>query len=336
MSKSFPFIEVSGTYKDVGNAIGTTFSNSIKQKIEHRRKSISHYENYLRQTKPYYDVTKQYFPHLIEEMEAIAFSASVSKEEYFFINNREVYDVSEDQDKRHAVNTDHCTIAVSFGRNGAVVGHNEDWSLDAMDELYVMKATIGKTTCLGLHYATAVPGVSAACNNWGLVQCINDLYQTNQVGVPKNFLARAVLECTSLDEAEHIIRKTPKASGFNHVLVQNQEVRNVEIAGSKIAVNRVVGDPYVHTNHYLSSEMKELEKFHTKSSEARYKRTNELVENGMTKGDMALLLSDTQNQEFPICRSNETIGSLVLLPQKQEVWMCYGHPCAGEYTKYLL
>lgn len=318
----FDYLEVKGTYKDIGRVIGTKFRKEIQRQIERRQKRIKNYEEFLKRSEPYYKYAKESFPNLIKELEATADAAGVGVMDYFSINNGEVS------------TGDHCTVVVSFNKEGSLVGHNEDWKSASSDTLYLLKATIGDTTFFGLQYKVLLAGVSASVNNWGLVQCINYLNQVSEVGVPKIFLARAVLECRSLDEAENLIRKTKRASGFNHVLVQGREVRNIEIAGDKLAVEKVVGVPYIHTNHYLAPEMKLLEKFHTKSSEARYERAKELIKPNMTKDEIGELLADTKNKEFPICREDATLGSLVFLPNLKEIYVCYGHPCAGRFVEY--
>lgn len=334
MGKEYQVLNITGSYEDVGSAIGESFRKEIQEDIEKRKAIIPDYESYLEKSREYFDFTKNVFPNLIEETEAIAKSAGVGALDYFFVNNRETYDEAEEYDRKEEVNPDHCTIVVGFGKNGLIVGHNEDWSVDAQDDIYILKATIGDVSFIGLNYKTKIAGVAASINSYGLVQCINDLYQTNQFGVPKNYLARAVLECKTLEEAESLVRNTKRASGFNHVLAQGMEVRNIEIAGDKMAVERVTGKPYVHTNHYISPAMQSLEKFHTKSSEARYERARELLNDSMEFEDIKNLLRDTQNKEYPICREDATIGSVIFIPAKQEFWASYGHPCSNEYFKY--
>lgn len=324
--KKFDYLEVKGTYKDVGRAIGTKFRDAIQRRVVGARERIVGYDAYLKKTEPYFKATEEAFPNLVTELKATARAAGVGTADYFAINNHEVK-------ARHKKDADHCTVAVSFGEEGAVVGHNEDWEGASPNGLYVLKATIGKITFIGLQYKVTIPGVSVTMNNWGLVQCINSLETQTHSGVPKNFIARAVLECKTLDEAEALIRNTKKASGFNHVLVQGQEARNVEIAGDKLVVEIVAGKSYVHTNHYLSPEMKAFEKFHTKSSEARYNRAIGIIKCGMTIAEMQELLSDTENKEYPISRSDATLGSFVAVPEGKKVFICYGPPDAGEFYR---
>lgn len=336
MAKHLPFYSISGTYQQVGEFLGETFRAKIQEDIAQRRLEIGNYTSYLPKSQQCLDITKRYFPNLIVEAAAIAKAADVPLIDYFFINNREVYDEAEEWDKKQAVNPDHCTVVAGLDNSFLIIGHNEDWSLDALDDLYILQATINGTTFIGLNYAVAVPGVSASMNSYGLVQCINDIYQTSKIGIPKNYIARAVLEAKSLDEAEALIRNSPKGSGFNHVLAQGNEIRNIEIAGDTLGVQQVIEKPYVHTNHYLTEALKPLEKFHTKSSEERYKRANELLKANMTIEDIKHILSDTQNKEFPICRPDETVGSAIFAPSKLQALFCYGHPCAGEYVSYTL
>lgn len=323
---TFDYLEVSGTHKDVGRAIGIKFKATIQGVIASRRSRIPNYDSYLRRTEPYFLAARNTFPNLIVELEATADAAEVPVAEYFALNNREV--------SRKEKDSDHCTIAVSFGKDGAIVGHNEDWEGATPGAMYVLKATIGETTFTGLQYKVHTAGVAVSMNNWGLVQCINELNNKSQVGVPKNFVARAVLECKTLDEAEKLIKNTKRASGYNHVLVQGNEMRNIEIAGDMLSVEKVTGGTYVHTNHYLTQEMVPLEKFHTKSSVARYERAMKLVLPGMDEKEMEALLSDTANNKYPISRATATLGSVVAVPKEQKIYICYGPSNKGQYKEY--
>lgn len=323
MAKTFPYLEVSGTYQDLGFAIGQKFKNQLQQSLKIRQQKISNYPNYLKLVEPYFKLTERFFPQYIEEARALSLAADIPLLDFFLMNTREIFEEA----------SGHCTIAVSFN-NGAVVGHNEDWdNIEAINHLYVLKATVNGTTFLGLQYIGAL-GVSATMNNWGLVQCINGLSAGVAVGVPKNFIARAILEAKSLDEAEKIIRTAPCASGFNHVLVQNHEVRNFELSGNLIGETKLINHPFVHTNHFLTPELQNHKELESPSSRPRYARAKELARNNMSKKDMIALLSDKTNSKYPICREDATIGSVILLPEKKEVWICYGHPCAGEFVKY--
>lgn len=336
MKKQLPFYQIEGNYREVGEFMGSTFRDRIQGEIFRRRKEIEDYFGYLPKVQKCLEITRRCLPNLMIESEAIARAAEVPLVEFFFLNNRESYDEDEIRIKKDAIGGDHCTVVGGFDGGKLIMGHNEDWTLEALDHFYILKATIGGVTFIGLNYTDGVAGLSASMNSFGLVQCVNDIYQTNRVGVPKNYVARAVLEAKTLDEAEKIIRNLPRASGFNHVLAQGKEIRNIEIAGDSVGIQSVVGKPYVHTNHYLSEEMKSLERFHTRSSEARYKRALEMLRDSMSVEDVVKILSDTQDDKYPICNPNKTIGSAIFVPDELTANFCYGHPCAGEYVKYMI
>lgn len=336
MAKKFPYLEVSGSYYEVGFKIGGFLKDKIQERIGLRRESTHNYKDYLGQIGPYKEEAQKTFPKLIEELRGYADGAGVSFDECFLANTREVFDYYISQwEKRHG--PDHCTIVVSLGENKTVVGHNEeDWLPEAIDDLYVLKANINGVSFMGLNYITELSGNSASLNSCGLVQCINTLYSDNRVGVPRNFLARAVLECTSLDETEKLIEGTKRASGFNHVLVKDREIRNVETLSRAVGVQRISGQVCAHTNHFLSPKLEPFEKNSYPGTKRRLKRARELVRPSMKPAEMISLLSDSSDSEYPICNASETIGSVVIIPEEKEVWVCYGHPCAGEFVKYTL
>lgn len=321
----FDYLEVSGSHEEVGFSIGKRFKTNIQKSIKSKQLRIKKYSEYLRRSEPYFKATAESFPDLIKEIKGISMGAHVELHDYFMNNCREVF-LNDD--------SDHCTIAVNFDGSGAIVGHNEDWVGASPEVLYILKASVGNTTFFGLQYKVVIPGVSAAINNWKLVQCVNDLNQKSRVGVPKNFVARAVLECKNLDEAERLIKNTKRASGFNHVLVQGKEVRNIEIAGDFLSVQKLVGRPYVHTNHYLSPELIKFETRRTENSLERYSKASQLIESANSVSGIEKLLSDDSNKNFPILRNDATLGSIIFCPEKDKAFISYG--TESEYKEYNL
>lgn len=333
MPKTFPYLKISGTYKEVGRAIGKTFQYKIKKRLYERRRSLPGYYDYLGRANAFFLETQKTFPHLISELEGIAEGAGEPLEEIFFANAPEVYGIY-DYDELGTY-YDHCTTVASPTADGLIVGHNEDEE-GSIDYLYILKATIGNNTFLGLCYVLEVPGTGMAINNSGLIQAINNLYSDCRFGIPRSFIARAMLECRSLDEAQSLAHRVKQASGYNHFLVKDNILLNIEMAGKRLSIEKIIDKPYAHTNHFISPTMERFEKNDWPGTRRRLKRVNELLRPDMTKEEIASLLSDTQDQEFPICSPKETIGSALVLPKENAVWFCYGRPCDGEYKKYTI
>lgn len=333
--KRFPLLQVSGTHRDIGLAIGEMQRDRIRDRMEARKRLIPGYQSYLDKIPEYIAITKKYFPKLVEEVEGIVEASGVAFDEYFFAQARDLYPFYIEGDADTDFDGDHCTVAVSFNTDGVIIGDNEDWITKALDDLYLLKATINGTTFFGLQYAVSIPGEAACINNWGLVQCITEIHPTSQFGVPKNFVSRAILEARTLEEAEKIITNTPKASGYNHVLVQGDRVWNFEIAGEDYAVERLEKEKFVHTNHFTSDKLKKYEEYRTKSSVFRYERAQRMNKDNLDLEGMKRLLCDGQG-EYPICRPNETIGSLIFQPKKGLIQVCYGMPSLDGYMEYKL
>jgi hypothetical protein len=114
VNKYLPFYKIKGNYQQVGEFLGTTFRDKIQKSIEHRRKDIKNYQTYLPKSQECLDITKKYFPNLIVESEAIAKAAGIPLIEFFFENNREVYDPSEEWIKNNVEIIDHCTVVTGF------------------------------------------------------------------------------------------------------------------------------------------------------------------------------------------------------------------------------
>ena len=145
-------------------------------------------------------------------------------------------------------------------------------------------------------------------------------------------MARAVLDCENIDEAINLIKSLPLPR-FNMFLFK-EKIVNIEMAASKISINNIKQNTFVHTNHFLSPELKNIETFRSKSSEIRYQKADKLLNNKKHNlNNIFSLLSDTSDNCESICR-DETIASLVFSPKDKEIWICRGRPDRGKYLKY--
>lgn len=327
----FQVLETKGSFRQVGRDIGEAFKRETSGWIKKLKELEPNYDRELEKVKQYIPISEDNLPDICDMVKGMAEGGGISYEESFFLSTGELVDPIYDPDPEH------CTIAVSFTEKGAVIGHNEDFTIDVIDDLYILKANVNEMKVLALAYKSVLPGTSVSLNSKGLVQCINELHQTNlRIGIPKIFASCAVMFQDGLDEAEELIKKLPKASGFNHVLVNGDRVLNVEIAGQEVSVDNITNTPYVHTNHYLSKDLMKFEKYHSESSARRFSRAKELVHNNMTEQEMMSLLSDRQDEEFPISRPDATIGSVVIVPRNGEMFINYGPPTSDNYTKFLI
>ncbi len=318
-----PYIEVHGSHRDIGRVIGQHFAQKIQKECSKKvqqfpAENIPILQRCLSET-------QTAFPDIYQEIEALAEAAGVETEDFFLSCCDELF---EDND-------DHCTCVVSSGQNTSVIGHNEEELPTYLDDLYILKATVNGTTSLSLNYQTALPGSSVMINNWGLVQCINTLHSFHRIGVPRNIVARAILDCHSLEQAKDLLCSTHHASGYNHFLVQHQKVYDFGIAEDIIELETQDRGCYWHTNHYLTHKSKSYEIFHTTNSEARYNAVKALVKPNMKEDQMKDLLEKvmcTRLSQTPYI----TLASIVLLPEKLEMDVLKRdlEQADGEYISY--
>lgn len=330
--EELPCLEVIGDNYQLGKAMGIFSRRHIQDEVEVLHAYVEGLDRYFEMLVPYQEQIKNFFPHLLKEMQGIADGAGVDFEDILLFNTREVYDLL---DEARDENWEHCTIAATFNAQGGLIGHNEDWDASAQSELYILKAEMGGLRFLALNYAGTLPGLSASMNHFGLVQCVNELYHSShQIGIPKIVLARAVLDCATLKKAKELIENTPRATGFNHLLLQGKTLVDVETSALKTSAYRRTLQPFAHTNHYAFSEMGDEEESIVANSIARWRRARELLHVDMSVAEMKVLLRDKQNARHPICRDQATIGSAIFQPDLQLAHICYGPPCINEYKTY--
>ncbi|MBI4062378.1 hypothetical protein HY410_00495 [Candidatus Gottesmanbacteria bacterium] len=309
--KQFPVVKASGSNYEVGRAIGVAMAGAIHAALGKNKN--------LKLSKKYQEFAQKFFPQYIDELKGMANGAGVSFDELFLANNREVSGLA-----------DHCTIIAIPTGDGYILGHNEDWEEDSRDFLYIFDGVINGMRIFGLNYADSLMGDSVGINGYGLIEAVNDLrHQDARVGVPKKFIARAILDCKTLEEAEEIIKRVPRAAGFNHVLVQEKRLWNIESSAKEYAIKKIEGKKYVHTNHYLT-ELKRIDKGNPESV-SRYEKVRKLLPSINSVDDIKRVLSDREDPR--ICRSG-TIGSVILDPQNHVAHIAYGQPTVNSYYEF--
>ncbi len=326
--KQFPIVKAQGSHYEVGVAIGKQMHDAIKKVLASSQAIFKKdFSIRIQQSQPFQQQARKYFSQYMDELRGIADGAQVSFDELFLSNNREVADFDP-----FLLDPNHCTIVGIPITGGYLVGHNEDWDESSLSLLYVLDAVVAGTRIFGLNYANTLVGCSVAGNGYGIVQAVNELsHQDECVGVPKNFIARALLDSKTLEEAEEIMRTVPRAAGFNHVLVQRQRLWNIESSAKEYVIEKVELQKYVHTNHYVT-ELKRIDKGNFES-EKRYAKVKGRLGDINSVEDIKQLLSDRTDPR--ICREG-TIGSVIFDMLNKVAHIAYGQPTPQTYVEYSL
>lgn len=327
--KQFPIVRASGTHYEAGRAVGAVMKRPIAKLFA--KNQSEHPEYFLRfrqQSDELFDLTQKYFPQYIEELRGVADGAGFTPEEFFLSNGIELGYFGEPK------SADHCTIIAVPSGNGYLVGHNEDWEEKALEHLFLLDAEIEGVRLFGLGYdfTNTIIGDSVAVNRYGLLEAINEVSHTDKsVGVPKAFIARALMDCRSLEDAEAVIQSVRRRSGFNHFIIKNDRLWNIETSAKEYGIEKIVLQKYVHTNHYVT-ELRRIDRGNP-DSEKRYGKVASQMSSINSVDDIKRLLSDQSDP--PICRPG-TIGSVIFdLPNKIAHIAC-GQPTPESYVEYSL
>lgn len=229
------------------------------------------------------ELCKKHVPEYVEELKGLAGGADVAFEQIFHMNCQDY--------------TQRCTTAVFKLKNKYFVAHNEDWWEGDSSDLYVAKITLGSQTILGLGYACELLGSAICMSSTGIVQAVNSLaHKNNKIGIPKNFVARKILDSQSTSEVADILQTLPRASGYNHIIAFGTDIYNIESTADKIDVQKITAFPFVHTNHYLGT-LRIHENWTDSGTYNRLKLAQQLAPNVKTQADIWKFLIATCNEE---------------------------------------
>lgn len=205
-NRKLPLVEVSGSHREMGRQMGEARREQVKHGVENARQLLKDafeqlqltWEGAVIQSHKYMPFAEERYPQYVEEMRGIAEGADVAYDDVAVVNAMEA--VTTD-----ALHLTKCTsMAVNQNRtvNGHVlVAHNEDWvPEDEPDAFMVHARPDDELPFLAMTYGGQLPniGINAA----GIAQCCDTVYPNDiRIGIPRTFVARAVLAAENLSQA---------------------------------------------------------------------------------------------------------------------------------------
>lgn len=297
---------------ELGLQLGTHFREAAQAKMNGILRDDA-WALKLKQSEEYLSMTKEHFPQYVQEIEGYAKGAGIDFLECW---TRSL------EDEFSLYRGDHCTSIITNG--GKLISHNEDWANDAENEICVLQKTIGNLTLLELNYFYTLGGNSASINSSGYVHLINTLTHSDwQLGVPRNIIARFMSETRDPLQDFKRIKSLKRATGFNHNIIGiDGKIWNIEsTAREQLMLEQA--SPFVHTNHYLSEQLKSLEAEKAPSTFQRYKVASEKVRPHMPEQELMKLVDDTsQGPDLSIFNERTIARIIVNLEQrKAQIWL---------------
>ncbi len=353
--QQIPLIDVHGSHLQMGRQIGEAVGPQIRQMLETYRELIAtsfdrlklNWERAILQSRKYQPFVAEFTPQYLQELEGMAAGANVTLDDLMVLNSMEGIV----NDALHLK----CTSLAAAGEwtldGHVLVGHNEDWSPEDEGTVYLVRAKpTGEPAYLALTYGGLIPNIGF--NEAGLAQCCDSVYpDDSRLGVPRIFVARAVLACRTLSEALSAAVLDKRAAGYNHLIAhESGEIYNLEASAKRFAVQYSEDGLLAHTNHYLDPRLKEVEAAPESllRSHVRLNRVNRLQRTlaPHSTETFTQILSDHVNRPRSICchdtenpvaiERSKTIASVMIDLTDQAMLVTIGNPCQSSYQRFQL
>src|SRR5215203_2697152 len=351
-----PLIEVSGTHRAMGQQIGEACREQVQHSVDNAHVLIDQSYNTLEltwaganiQARKYLPFAEERYSQYVDELRGIAEGANVSFDDLMVVNAMEAVTMD-------ALHLTRCTsFAVNEQRTAdghILLAHNEDWVPEDENDVYVISAKPNdEPPYLAMTYGGLLPNVGL--NAYGIAQAIDTVYPNDsRIGIPRLVVARAVLASRRLSGALGRTLVSHRAAGYNHLIVhESGEMYSVEVSARRFDIIHGTDGYIVHTNHYLSQPMKEIESDPEEliSSRVRYFRANRLLRENSTHTIKTLqsIQKDHVNLPNSICNHNiqgidpldreSTITAMVIDLTSREMHIAWGNPCQNAYHTYYL
>lgn len=303
---SLRLIKASGNAYDMGREIGIAVRDTVMAVSVRNPEFLALEEkwagsSYVSQLK---SATRDVYPAYMREIEGMADGMGLPFEQVFIWNCRGDLRLPDDMPKSVQNGAaDGCTTLMIPGNlsdgQAHVIAHNEDGSDDLHGHCYWLSAKPNVGPAFESYlYPGMMPGHTLAVNARGLVQTINNIRVHDlKPGIPRHICSRAVLACSSLDDAVAILSRSDRASGFHHTLAMGGEERilSVEAPASGCEVKEIT-HPTAHANHLIYEPFTSINQSVTASSKARQTRAMQMLndEVHMDSGPQAILFDRSQ------------------------------------------
>ena len=280
----FKYLEVSGTNYEVGKQIGEYFSDKIIASHVGIKDLLDAVKSIVQADPatfydPFLTAAQNHFPDYVDEIQGIADGAGLSFQDVMISNLfMEIlyYYFELTGDLKYTFGGNFGCSTVSYSKDWKLyLAHNEDLFTSFLDCMYVVKIKVpGKPEFITLSYPGLLPGIPPGMNEAGIVQSGNDICGLHiEPSVPLAFHFRSVLDATSLDDAKDRASFPHRARTMNHNIGSFVEDKIISVEAAPLKnQTHVVDGFYVHTNHYILSEMTDIpiDPSGLESSESRF------------------------------------------------------------------
>jgi len=351
-----PLVRVSGTHREMGRQIGEACKKQVQHGVENGRSLVADAYQQLEltwagaqiQARKYLPFAQERYPQYVEELMGIAEGAEVGFEDLVVINAMEAVTM----DALHLTRCTSMAVNDEHTADGHVLlAHNEDWVPEDEDDVFIVLAKPKHDPpFLAMTYGGLLPNIGF--NAYGIAQMCDSVYPNDsRIGTPRTVVSRAVLASKTPDEAIRHMLSAQRAAGYNHLLIhESGELYSVEVSARRFGILYGENGYIVHTNHYLSENMQQVEREPEDlvASRVRYYRALRLIKRVEQHSIKTLqtIQRDHVNFSNSICNHSidasnpldreKTVNAMVIDLTAREMHIAWGNPCENPYHTYHL
>ncbi|MEM3374396.1 MAG: C45 family peptidase [Candidatus Woesearchaeota archaeon] len=334
-------IKVKGTNYQIGYKLGHIFSSAIKYRIKKfkiTKRLIDSKKDYLEKTLKLCEI----YPNYLLELKGISDGSNTNIYEILMLNLLGLLDI-----KR-------CSTIAYKGKN-SFIAHNEDGDTFERKKDFALikyekiineieyKNKNNKKNKKFYFYSYFYPGellgATFSWNSYGLIITVNSIRSrlSNIPKLPRVFVARALLEAKTINQAIKIIKNSKSSGGLHYLIMKKtnkksnnvKEIVSIERYQNSTSIEKI-NNIYIHTNHYIHKKFLNKTKPH-KNSVIRYERLKELIElhrDKIINADKEILLKimrDRKTKPNSIYNkkndTNQTLATFIALKNKKYVFL---------------
>lgn len=349
-------LDASGTWYQIGVSHGRQKAPVIHQTVREGIPLLSRQwdlgeKDALARLDAFLPFFKAAAPHLLEEIQGIADGAGISFAHALYLNVR--HDLKCIQ--AAAGHTGIGCTSFAAGREATLsrsglAGQNKDTTPVALERLFLLRIRPDRgPAILGLVYPGEVGPIGL--NSAGVAVLGNALYPRQwPLGCPHNLTRRILLEQSSLDGCDRVLRAMGTFSPANVTLADREgRAACFELMGARIGRIDEEGGLAVHANHVRHPELCDGENFpdRVEQSVKRQDRLQDLLAKSagrLTPQEAMEALKDHEHRPHSICRHQgpingvafDTTFALVCDLKDAVLHLAKGHPCQNAFEPYPL
>lgn len=367
--KPLPVISVAGSVHSCGASIGKSSSERITRSLSTYKRIFSLCDigwlEAIEKCRVHLPVIREFAPQLLDELNGIAQgynsqSADPIDAESLLALNCRTEILPADFLLRAMTSTGHtvaeqdthvneCTsLAVTRNNQPVWLAQNWDWIGLQREALIVLQARPEKQPAF-ITVTEAGMLAKIGINEKGFAVSLNILRSYNDgqsPGMPVHFLLRALLNCSSVEDACAFAEKLPYASSSNILMAdKNGDMASLEISPQGC---RILSDDkqLCHTNHFLNPDLaaNDAGLNGNISTVSRLATAQDNLSDIQNFTDIKHLLSNTSAGNESICRfadktlaeiaQIETVVSVAMNLTDRSLWVTAAQPTITDYTEH--